>query len=370
MSLSRWIPEPLLNVGPWDLAWWQWIAVIVNIVLAFIIGRIGVRLVLWSLRRVAARTETTLDDDLTAQLGRPLRLLGAVVVYRLALPLIELPTERAAMITDALLAVLAFGIVWGVLRTIDVLMVHAGNAAWATSRPASRALLSLIGRILKVVVVIIAAVGFLGAVGLPIASLLAGLGIGGIAIAFGAQKTVENLFGAFALGVDQPLREGDFVRIESDVLGTVETVGLRSTRVRTLDRTVVTLPNGRLADMKIETFAVRDRCRFTTTIGLTYGTTASQLRDVMSGVERVLRAHDKIWPDTIVVRFLGFGASSLDIEILCWFQTSDYNVFRACREEVLVAIMEVVEGSGSGFAFPTQTIHVASAPATMSASRS
>lgn len=368
MSLSRWIPEPLLNVGPWDLAWWQWIAVIVNVVLALLIGRVAVRLVTWSLRRVVARTTTTLDDDLILKLAGPLRLLGAVLVYRLALPLIELPLDRGETITNVLLAVLAYGVVWGVLRAIDVLMQHAGTATWAQRRPASRALLSLIGRTLKVVVVIIAAVSFLGAIGLPIASLLAGLGIGGIAIAFGAQKTVENLFGAFALGVDQPLREGDYVRVEADLVGTVEAVGLRSTRVRTPDRTLVTLPNGRLADMKIETFAVRDRCRFATTLGLTYGTSASQLRAVTSGIDELLRNHPKIWTQELVVRFMGFGQSSLDIEVVCWFQTSDYQEFRAIREDILVGIMEIVERAGSGFAFPTRTIHMASAQPSVSSS--
>jgi len=363
MSLSRWIPAPLLDLGPWDLAWWQWIAVIGNVLIALLIGRVAVRLVTWSLRRVVARTETTLDDELVQKLASPLRMLGAVAVYRLAMPLVELPAHRAAAITDVLLAVLAVAVVWGVLRAIDVLMMHAGTASWAQRRPASRALLSLVGRTLKVVVVIIAAVGFLGAVGLPIGSLLAGLGIGGIAIAFGAQKTVENLFGAFALGVDQPLREGDFVKVEADLMGTVESVGLRSTRVRTPDRTLVTLPNGRLADMKIETFAVRDRCRFATTLGLTYGTTASQLRAVTAGVEKLLRDHPKIWSENIVVRFMAFGQSSLDIEVLCWFETADYAEFRAIREDVLVAIMEIVERAGSGFAFPTRTVHVATARA-------
>lgn len=359
MSLSRWIPEPLLALGPWDLAWWQWIAVVGNVLLALLIGRIAVRLVTWSLRRVVAHTETTLDDELMVKLASPLRMLGAVAVYRLAIPLVELPAHRAATITEALLAVLAVAVVWGVLRAIDVLMMHAGTATWAQRRPASRALLSLVGRTLKVVVVIIAAVGFLGAVGLPIGSLLAGLGIGGIAIAFGAQKTVENLFGAFALGVDQPLREGDFVKVEADLMGTVESVGLRSTRVRTPDRTLVTLPNGRLADMKIETFAVRDRCRFATTLGLTYGTTASQLRAVTASIEKLLRDHPKIWPEDIVVRFMAFGDSSLDIEIVCWFQTADFGEFRAMREDVLVGIMEIVERAGSGFAFPTRTVHIA-----------
>ena len=362
MSLTRWIPEPLLALGPWDLAWWQWIAVITLAVLSLIVGRVAVRLVAWSLRRLVRRTATTVDDELIVELSGPLKLLGTITTYRLAMPLVELPAARAAVFTQVLLALLAIGIVWGVLRAIDVIVAHGTRAAWAEARPTSRALLSLIGRIVKVVVVIITAISFLGAIGLPVASLLAGLGIGGIAIAFGAQKTVENLFGAFAIGVDQPLREGDFVRIENDVLGTVESVGLRSTRLRTLERTVVTLPNGRLSDMKIETFAARDRIRFSTTIGLAYETTAAQLRAVLEGLEAAMRAQPKVWNDDVVVRFLAFGASSLDIEVLCTFSTTDYGEFRAIRQQMLLAFMEVVEAAGSSFAFPTQTIHVASMP--------
>ena len=193
----------------------------------------------------------------------------------------------------------------------------------------------------------IAGIGFLGGIGLPVASLLAGLGIGGIALAFGAQKTVENLFGAVAIGVDRPFREGDFVKVEDNVMGTVEDVGLRSTRIRTLDRTIVTLPNGRLSDMRIETYTLRDRIRLATVLNLVYETTAAQMREVLAGFEDVLRKHPSIWPDEIIVRFMQFGASSLDIEVMCWFTTTDFNKFRVIRQDVLLAFMEVVEKAGS-----------------------
>jgi MscS family membrane protein len=146
--------------------------------------------------------------------------------------------------------------------------------------------------------------------------------------------------------------------VEDTVLGTVEAVGLRSTRIRTLDRTVVTLPNGKLADMQIETFAPRDRCRLVTTLGLVYDTNADQLRRVLAGFERVLRAHPAIWPDDVIVRFAGFGESSLDVEVMAWFTTGDWAVFRAYRQEVLLSFMEVVEEAGSSFAFPTRTVHL------------
>jgi MscS family membrane protein len=188
------------------------------------------------------------------------------------------------------------------------------------------------------------------------------LGLGGLAFALAAQKTIENLFGAFSIGIDQPFREGDFVKIE-DFVATVEAIGLRSSRFRTLDRTIITIPNGKLAEMRLESFTARDRLRLATVIGLEYQTTLSQMREVLSGFERVLRAHPKIWADAVVVRFREFAASSLDVEIMAWFKTADWSEFQLIRQEILLAFIEVVEHAGTSFAFPTQTLHVASLPA-------
>jgi MscS family membrane protein len=197
----------------------------------------------------------------------------------------------------------------------------------------------------------------LSAFGFPIGTLLAGLGIGGLALAFGAQKTVENLFGSVSLAVDQPFRVGDFVKVD-DFVGTVEDIGLRSTRFRTLDRTLITIPNGKLADQRLESFAVRDRMRLAATLGVTYSTTRSQMQTVLEGFERVLREHPWIWPEAMVVRFKEFGPSSLDIEVMAWFQVPTWGDFQLCRQEVLLAFMQVVEDAGTSFAFPTRTVHV------------
>jgi MscS family membrane protein len=161
-----------------------------------------------------------------------------------------------------------------------------------------------------------------------------------------------------SIGVDQPLREGDFVRV-AGFLGTVEAIGLRSTRIRTLDRTLVTIPNGQLADQHVESFAARDRILLSCTLGLVYETSAAQMRAILERLERLLRAHPKVWPDVVVVRFQGFGASSLDVGLMAWFQTSDWNEFRDIRQEIFLDVMAVIDAEGSAFAFPTQTIHVA-----------
>ena len=363
MSLTQWIPAPLLVTGPWDLAYWQWIGIAVLILLALIIGKIAWWSFSWGVKRLVDRTATTIDDELVARLRRPLRLLGTIAVFRIAMPLLELPEERANTVQSILLALFALGIVWGVLRVVDVLITHAAGASWVSARPSSRQLLLLAGRIFKVVFVVVAVISFLGTLGLPIGSLLAGLGIGGIALAFGAQKTVENLFGAFSLGIDQPLREGDFVKLEGDVQGTVDSIGLRSTRLRTLDRTMVTLPNGKLSDMRIETFAARDRIRLNTTLKLQHGTTSAQMRTILVGFEATIRSHEKFFAPDCTVRFLGFAESSMDVEVSCYFATADFEEFRKIREDVLLAFMEIVEKSGSAFAFPTRTVHLASMPA-------
>jgi MscS family membrane protein len=232
-----------------------------------------------------------------------------------------------------------------------------GELAWTKDRPATRSLLPLIARVSKIFLLAVAFVALLSELGYPVASLVAGLGIGGLAVALGAQKTLENLFGAFSLGADQPFCEGDFVRID-DLVGTVEYIGLRSTRVRTLDRTLVSIPNGKLADMRLESFAMRDRLRLACTIGLVYGTSAAQVRAVLAGLEGVLRQHPKIWPDTVIVRFTAFAESSLNLEVMAWFQTVDWAEFLVIREETLLGFMEVVEHEGTSFAFPTRTIHL------------
>jgi MscS family membrane protein len=310
------------------------------------------------LARAARRSAARWDDHVVAAIGRPLSVGVVLAATWAALPWLPLdePPRRAATITIALAALTVAA--WLLLRVVDAAHHVLGERAGAADRPTARSLLSIGSRMAKFVVLVVGFILALSTFGVPVTSLVAGLGIGGVALALAAQKTVENLFGTLSIGVDQPFCEGDFVRI-GDVLGTVEAIGLRSTRVRTLDRTLVTIPNGQLADSRSETFTARDRIRLACTLGLVYETTAAQMRRILAELEAALRAHPKIWPDAVIVRFAQYGASSLDVEIMAWFQTTDWNEFTAIRQELLLAFMEVVERNDSGFAFPTQTVHVA-----------
>lgn len=362
---DRWVlehlPPQLVRTGPFDILWWQWIALPVLLAIAAVIGWLASHVVRGFLSRLVARTESSWDDAILASVQQPIRVALTLVAFGLALPLLSLYPPAAALVYQAIRAAYFVLFFWALWRLIDVARMLLTSSRWASASTSSRALLPLGARVIKVLVLAVAVVGLLSLLGYPVASLLAGLGLGGLALALAAQKTVENLFGAFSIGIDQPFREGDFVRVD-DFVGTVEAVGLRATRFRTLDRTLISMPNGRLADMRLESFSARDRMRLATTIGLVYETTAAQMREVLEGFERVLRAQPKTWPDSMVVKFSGFGASSLDIEIMAWFMVPEWSQFQAIRQHILLQFMEVVENAGSDFAFPTRTLHVASIP--------
>ena len=340
---------------------WHWAVIAVALPVAALVGWIASRLLRSALRAGVGRTRASWDDVLVNRLGDPLTVGLTVGAALVILPFLDFAGTLAHDIRRVARAILLADFFWATWRIVDASGHLALRSSWAVRVPASRSLVPLGARATKAVLLAIAVVAALSLFGYPVASLVAGLGIGGLALALAAQKTVENLFGAFSIGVDQPFREGDFVKIE-DFVGTVEAIGLRSTRFRTLDRTIISIPNGKLAEMRLESFTERDRLRLAAVVGLVYETTSSQLRSALSGFEAVLRAHPKIWPDAVVVRFREFAASSLDIEIMAWFQTTDWGEFQAIRQEILLQFMEVVERAGSSFAFPTRTVHLAKDP--------
>ena len=182
--------------------------------------------------------------------------------------------------------------------------------------------------------------------------------MGGIAIAFAAQKTLENLFGTIMVVSDRVVRVGDFCRV-GDTLGTVEEVGLRSTRVRTLAQTILTVPNGQLAAMSLENFAARQRILLNQTIGLRYDTTTEQLNDVLGGIRQLLDQHPKIDSGSARVRFVRFGGASVDLELFAYVMTSEFPVFLEIQEDLLLRILRIIEASGSCLAVPFQVGYAA-----------
>jgi MscS family membrane protein len=255
----------------------------------------------------------------------------------------------------ALRAVFIANFFWGLARSVDVTEQLLARAQWGHSSASTRATLVFASRFGKMVVAAFALIALFSELGYPVTTLLAGLGVGGIAVALSAQKSLENLIGAFTIAVDQPFREGDFVRVDG-VLGTVEMIGMRSTRIRSVDRTMITIPNGKLSEMRIETFAARDRVRMSFTFGLTYATSESQMRAVITEFDDLLAQSPKIWPDGRSVRFTQLGESALMIEAGCFFNTADFDEFTKLRQDVLLGLMKIVEHNDAIFAMPTRTL--------------
>jgi len=343
------MPRALRALGPQGLAWWQWLALPALVVGALIVGRVLGALTRGLMLRVARRTPSSWDERWLVRIAPALTAVWAIVVAAGALPWLELPAPAARFVSAVLTAGGVIVIFWTLWRSVDTLLEMLVERSWAGGDPSARSMLLVGGNLLKAAVMVMGAITTAATFGYPVTTVVAGLGIGGIAFAFGAQKTVENLFGSIALATDQPCRVGDTVKVE-DVIGQVEYIGMRSTRIRTADRTLVTIPNGRLADSRIESYALRDRIRLATTVTLGYGTSEAQVRGVLSGIEGVLRAHPLVWPDVVVARLTNLGPTTIDLEVLCWMTTTDYEVYRTARHEVLLDVMGVVETSGATFA--------------------
>lgn len=355
--LRDYLPDRLLRPGPHELLWWQWIALPVLFGLGLGAGNILGWVTRKLLGRLVARTKVTWDDALLARLGGPLSLLWAVVAVDLALPRLALYPPAEAFVRQVISAGFYVAIFWFAERSIDVVAARVLDQPSAQNNPAARSLVPLGARASKVAIVAVAVIAALSALGYPVGSLVAGLGIGGVAIALAAQKTVENLFGSLSIGVDQPFRVGDYITVDGLVTGTVESIGLRSTRIRTLDRTLVTIPNGKLADMRVESYTHRDRIKLGCTISLDRSTGSAQVRAIVEGFRAYIKDHPRAFPSSNIA-LARIGDTSLDVDVLAWFQTSSWDEFLPLREEALLSLLEIVEKNGAKLAYPTRTIRI------------
>ncbi len=218
-------------------------------------------------------------------------------------------------------------------------------------------MLRLISRIIALASVVVILAHGANALGVPVFSILAGLGIGGLAIALAIRPTLENLIGGIILYLDKPIRVGDFCGFSGQT-GVVESIGTRSTKIRALDRTLVSIPNAQFADMQLVNWAECDEMLIKQTIGLRYETGYDQLLFVLAKIREMAHAHPKINSDTVRVRFVQYGSSSLDVSIRLYARTREWNEYFGIQEDILMRIKGIVEHSGTGFAFPSQTLYL------------
>jgi MscS family membrane protein len=356
--VERFVPGSLRAIQFADLPLWQWIALMLAIPfvlgLAWLVNH-GLLLVL---RPLLFRMTGERGDGHLVRVSGPARVLALAVALVSWTAVSGLPLLARFFWTRVAIAVAIVGGGWLLLRFADIITELTETHLRRVGQPGRVAIAQLVRRLSKLVVILVGLLALLYMANVDLTAVLAGLGIGGIAIAFAAQKTLENLFGGILIISDQPVRMGDFCKI-GDVMGTVEDIGLRSTRIRTLDRTVVSIPNGQMAAVNVENFGVRDRIWFHQTIGLRHETTPDQLRYALAEIRQMLYGHPMVDTQSARIRLIRLGSSSLDLEVFAYVLTSDYATFLEVQEDLLLRIMDIVKASGTGMAFPSQTAYLA-----------
>lgn len=346
---TRWL---LTDAGGVPL--WAWLALPLLVILVWMVCRaVG-----WVAKRLLLRGDkkTGWRNGLAGALVSPLSLLMGVWLFRIGRSLLPLTGQALDFLGNLELAAGTIAGTWMFLRlarlVCDRLAIYLDHAG----KPHAKAVIPLLRKILLCMVFLLGFIFLLQNLNVNVGAMLAGLGIGGLALALAGQKTVENLFGGVSLVMDQPARVGDVCNFGGSS-GTIEDVGLRSTRVRTADRTILTIPNSKLAEMQIENVSARDRILLKATIGLKYETTPAEFRTVLKSLRELLNNHPDIAPKSRV-RFVAFTQTSLDIEIFSYVATGDYNKFLEVREEIYLRLMDIVNEQGAGFASPSPTVVV------------
>ena len=288
----------------------------------------------------------------------PIRLLILMIVGKWlvsSLPVSLLVRQVFSSITS-LVAIVA--IVWLLMLLNGELEAYIHRHAPRSNSPAAASLLRVLRRTFDVFVIFVGLLAVLRYFGVDPTPALAGLGVGGIAVALAAQKTLENVIAGASLIFDQAVRVGDVLKV-GETVGTIDHIGLRSTRIRTLDRTVVSIPNSQIANASLETLSARDKFWFHPVIGLRYETTPEQLRAVIGDIRRLLETHPSVEPDSARVRFVRLGSFSLDVEVSAYFFAADFGRFQEMQEQLLLSLTEIVRNAGTEIAFPSQTMYMA-----------
>ncbi|MCG6207344.1 mechanosensitive ion channel family protein [Rhodopseudomonas sp. HC1] len=334
----------------------HWIAVLVLAVVSFLLVWAIISSLLWVVFRIRNRQDSRIRRVLSAS-AFPIRLFFTVWMLRVTMVLTGVSIVARQHMSSVTEIIGWIALSWIIWRVVDAVGDFTIARMTLRGRLSMLSAVTFVRRAVKFALVAFAVIAGLNALGYNVTAGLAALGIGGIAIALGAQKTIEHLVGSLTLVTDQPMRVGDFCKF-GETLGTIEDIGMRSTRIRTLDRTLITVPNGNLAALPIENFSRRDKFWYHPTLDLRYETTPDQLRTLMASMRDLLVEHPKV-ESPGRVRMVGFGPNSLKVEIFSYIHAVDMDEFLEAQEELSLRLMELVEEAGTGFALASQTLYLA-----------
>ncbi|HEY7366172.1 MAG TPA: mechanosensitive ion channel domain-containing protein [Methylomirabilota bacterium] len=340
-ALPLWAKAPV-----WEQALWRWI--VFGLALVALLGA------LTAMRRGINRLGAVhpIRQDVR-RLILPVAVSLAAWSLGFVSDAINITGQARVIIATILGAILVGAVAWSVLLLGDLAAEIIVASPRFKRRSLDEAIVRLASRILALAFAILVTVYGAQLLGLPVVPLLAGLGVGGLALALAAQPTIENLIAALTLHADRPARVGDFCRF-GDTVGIVEEIGMRSTRIRTLDHTILSVPNADFAKGRVENYSARRKIWYHPRIRLRYETTPDQVRYILVQVGKLLYAHPRVLPDPARIRFVGFGEYSLDLDVFAYIDTRDYGDYLEIAEDLNLRIMDVIKAAGTELAIPAR----------------
>jgi len=341
---------------------WQFLASLIFIVVAFYAAKLVDFVFRVQLKRLTARTKSTVDDLFVDLARGPVKIITFVILLHVGLRVFSWPEWAASFISNGLKIVVAASITYVALKLVDLAMsVWRKRMESAEDALLDSQLFPVISKSAKVFVVVVAALVTTQNLGMNVTGLLASLSIGGLAVGLAAQDTLSNLFGAVALFADKPFRVGDRIQLDS-IDGSVEAIGLRSTRVRNLDGHLVTVPNRTMANASITNVSKRPNIKTVMNVGVTYDTPADKVERAMVIIEEIFKPHPKT--ADLIISFNKFNDSSLNILVVHWWNSTDFKEYLAGFQKLNLELKRRFDAEGIDFAFPTQTVYVKNGTAT------
>jgi len=356
----------------------QWIIDLTEITLfgsslALWINAIIIFLIFWLLRgqltkvftyfglKFVQRSNTKVDDEILYLAQRPIAIGMIILGFNVAFSFLHFSESFTTLVSHVISTLTIVLIAWFLFRVVKLFETSDDLISSRFKTDNGITLAKLMLSIIKTIILIIAGMNILSTWGINITGFVASLGLVGMAFALAAKDTASNFFGSMVLFTDQPFKVGDWLKTD-EVEGTIESIGIRSTKVRTFARALVSVPNGNLANAAILNWSEMNKRQIKMTLGLTYSTTATQMRTILAEMRELLKNDEDIHQQTIFIHFTEFQDSALGIFCYFFTKTTNWGEYMQVRERINLELMEIVEKNGAGFAFPSQSLYVESMP--------
>lgn len=358
--IQQYVPS-FLKFTVAGVEFWKYLLLIVVYLVARMLRFLVVLILDRYIENLALKTKGTYLNKLVDRAGDPVGLLVMAMVFYISVPALLLPIRFTGMAIVVIKAVAAYALVWLAYRLIDVITDYMMAKAEKTESKLDDQLVPLVSKTLKVFVSIVGGLFILQNLDVNVGSLLAGVGLGGLAFALAAKDTVANFFGSVMIFIDKPFQIGDWVVIDNTE-GVIEEVGFRTSRVRTFYNSIVTVPNALVTSAVVDNYGVREYRRYVANVGLTYDTPPDKVEAFCEGVRAIIAGMPGMRRDYYLVEFKEFGDSGLIIMIYCFMISDDWNAELRTRTNLNIEIMRMADQIGVSFAFPTQTVYVNQLP--------